>query len=59
VASGATREDAIDRMQAALDGLVVEGVKTVIPFHQRVMRSAAFRAGAVHTQMVEQGAFNA
>jgi acetyl-CoA carboxylase biotin carboxylase subunit len=59
VASGATREDAVARMEGALDRFVVEGVKTLIPFHRRVMRSAAFRAGAVHTQMVEQGAFNA
>ena len=44
-------------MRAALDGFVVEGVKTAIPFQRRVMESAAFRAGAVHTQMVEQGAF--
>jgi acetyl-CoA carboxylase, biotin carboxylase subunit len=59
VASAASRGDAITRMQAALERFVVEGVKTVIPFHQRVMRSAAFRAGSLHTQMVEQGAFNA
>ena len=58
VASGATREEAIARMTVALDGFVVEGVKTVIPFLQRVVRSAAFRAGSVHTQMVEQGAFD-
>jgi acetyl-CoA carboxylase biotin carboxylase subunit len=58
VASGATRADSIARMAAALEGFVVEGVKTVIPFHERVMRSAAFRAGSVHTQMVEQGAFD-
>jgi biotin carboxylase len=44
-------------MRGALAGLVVEGVKTVIPFQQRVMDSAAFRAGTVHTQMVEQGVF--
>jgi acetyl/propionyl-CoA carboxylase alpha subunit len=35
----------------------VDGVKTVIPFHRRVLASAAFRAGTVHTQMVDQGAF--
>ena len=58
VASGATRAESIARMAAALEGFVVEGVKTVIPFHERVMRSAAFRAGSVHTQMVEQGAFD-
>jgi acetyl-CoA carboxylase, biotin carboxylase subunit len=57
VTSGRTRDEAIARMSAALGGFVVEGVKTAIPFQQRVMQSAAFRAGAVHTQMVEQGAF--
>ncbi len=58
VARGDTREEAIVRMMAALDGFVVEGVNTVIPFHKRVMASRLFRAGTVHTQMVEQGAFN-
>ena len=57
IASGATRDEAIARLRRALDGFVIEGVKTVIPFHQRVLDSEAFRAGAVHTQMVEQGAF--
>ena len=57
ITSGRTRDEAIARMSAALGGFVVEGVKTAIPFQQRVMQSAAFRAGAVHTQMVEQGAF--
>jgi len=59
VASGPTREEAIERMKAALEGFLVEGVKTLIPFHRRVMENAAFRAGAVHTQMVEEGAFDA
>ena len=58
VAAGATREDAIARMEAALSAFVVEGPKTAIPFHLRVMRSEAFREGRTHTQMVEQGAFN-
>jgi acetyl-CoA carboxylase biotin carboxylase subunit len=58
VASGATRDEAISRMVAALDACVVEGVRTVIPFHRRVVQSAAFRAGTVHTQMVEEGVFN-
>jgi acetyl-CoA carboxylase biotin carboxylase subunit len=57
ITTGATREEAIARMSAALGGFVVEGVKTVIPFQQRVMAHPAFRAGSVHTQMVEQGAF--
>jgi acetyl-CoA carboxylase biotin carboxylase subunit len=58
VATGATREAAIVRMEAALRAFIVEGPKTAIPFHLRVMRSAAFREGRTHTQMVEQGAFN-
>jgi acetyl-CoA carboxylase biotin carboxylase subunit len=59
IARGETRDEAIARMLAALDHFVVEGVRTVIPFHRRVLASAAFRAGVVHTQMVEEGAFNA
>jgi len=58
VTSGATREEAVARMTTALDACVVDGVQTVIPFHRRILRSAEFRAGTVHTQMVEQGAFN-
>ena len=57
IATGATRHDAIERMRGALAAFLVEGVKTVIPFQRRVVDSPAFRAGAVHTQMVEQGAF--
>ena len=58
VATGSTRDEALARMSGALAGFVVEGVRTVIPFHRRVIASASFRAGSVHTQMVEQGAFN-
>ena len=58
IATGGTRDEALRRLEAALDGFVVEGVRTVLPFHRRVVRSEAFRAGAVHTQMVEQGVFN-
>jgi len=59
VTSGATREEAVARMDTALAGCVLEGVKTTIPFLRRVVAHPEFRRGAVHTQMVEQGAFNA
>jgi acetyl-CoA carboxylase biotin carboxylase subunit len=58
IASGGSRDEAIARMTGALDAFVVEGVKTVIPFHRRVMASPLFRAGAVHTQVIEQGVFD-
>jgi acetyl/propionyl-CoA carboxylase alpha subunit len=59
IAHGATRAQAIDRLTDALDRCVIEGVKTTIPFLRRVIASAEFREGRVHTQMLEQGAFNA
>jgi acetyl/propionyl-CoA carboxylase alpha subunit len=33
-------------------------VATVIPFHRRVLAHPAFRAGQVHTQLVEEGVFH-
>jgi pyruvate carboxylase len=38
---------------------VIHGVKTTVPFLRRVLAAEPFRAGQVHTQMIEQGAFNA
>jgi acetyl-CoA carboxylase biotin carboxylase subunit len=48
-----TRERAIARMARALDELLISGVPTVTPFHQRVMRESDFRAGAYHTGYIE------
>jgi acetyl-CoA carboxylase biotin carboxylase subunit len=58
VTRGASRIEAIERMDAALGACVVEGVKTTIPFLRRVIAHPDVRRGALHTQMVEQGAFN-
>ena len=54
-----TRAQAVQRMADALGGCVIEGVRTTIPFLRRVIASNEFRQGRVHTQMLEQGAFNA
>jgi acetyl-CoA carboxylase biotin carboxylase subunit len=40
-----TREEAILKMERALDEFVIEGVKTTVPFHQRLMRNKDFREG--------------
>jgi acetyl-CoA carboxylase biotin carboxylase subunit len=58
VAWGPDRDAARSRMAGALDALVVEGVKTTVPFLRRILDHPDFRRGAVHTQMVEQGAFH-
>lgn len=50
---GHTREEAAMRMRRALDEFVLEGVKTTIPFHQRVMRDPRFLSGDVDTGYVE------
>ncbi|GBQ67739.1 acetyl-CoA carboxylase biotin carboxylase subunit [Ameyamaea chiangmaiensis NBRC 103196] len=40
-----TRIEAINRMQRALDEFVIEGVKTVIPLHRRILADPEFRKG--------------
>jgi acetyl-CoA carboxylase biotin carboxylase subunit len=50
------REQAIDRMRRALGEFQIEGkgVKTTIPFHQRILAHPQFRSGDVSTDFVEQ-----
>jgi acetyl-CoA carboxylase biotin carboxylase subunit len=49
-----TRELAIARMRRALDAMVVEGIKTTIPLHVRIMDSADFQAGNFSTRFMEE-----
>ncbi|MCB0527925.1 MAG: acetyl-CoA carboxylase biotin carboxylase subunit, partial [Saprospiraceae bacterium] len=49
IARARTREEAILKMERALDEFIVEGVKTTVPFHQRLMRNEDFRKGDFHT----------
>ena len=44
-----TREEALDKMARALDEFIVEGVKTTIPFHQKLMQDERFRKGEFTT----------
>jgi acetyl-CoA carboxylase biotin carboxylase subunit len=47
IVRGASREEAIDRMRRALRETILEGVKTSIPFHLRVLDDPAFQEGRV------------
>lgn len=48
-----TREEAINTMERALSEFVIEGVKTTIPLHIRLMRDPNFRAGNFTTKFME------
>ncbi len=47
-----TRDEAILKMERALDEFIVEGVKTTVPFHQRLMRNKDFQAGNFTTNFL-------
>ncbi|MDC3352055.1 acetyl-CoA carboxylase biotin carboxylase subunit [Crocinitomicaceae bacterium] len=48
-----TREEAITKMERALDEYFIEGVKTTIPFHQQLMKDENFRKGNFTTKFME------
>jgi len=49
-----TRELAIARMQRALDMMVIEGIKTTIPLHRKIMADENFRKGNFSTKFMEE-----
>ena len=48
------RAEAVARMQGALEEMVVDGLKTTVPFHLRVLAHEVFRAGEVNTSFLER-----
>jgi acetyl-CoA carboxylase biotin carboxylase subunit len=36
-------------MERALDEFIIEGIKTTVPFHQKLMKDENFRKGNFHT----------
>jgi acetyl-CoA carboxylase, biotin carboxylase subunit len=56
IVSGATRAKAIERSIAALEQFRIEGIKTNIPLHLRILRDPAFRAGELDTRFLEHHA---
>jgi acetyl-CoA carboxylase, biotin carboxylase subunit len=52
IAVGTTRENAIHRMRRALSEYIIRGVKTTIPFQQRIMHDPDFVRGKYHTGFV-------
>jgi acetyl-CoA carboxylase biotin carboxylase subunit len=44
-----TREECIKKIERSLDEFVIEGVKTTVPFHKKLMKDESFRRGDFHT----------
>ncbi|MDX1577163.1 MAG: acetyl-CoA carboxylase biotin carboxylase subunit [Gemmatimonadota bacterium] len=54
IVHASSREGAIRRMRAALEGLRVDGVETTIPFHLAVLDEPDFRRGELSIRYVEE-----
>lgn len=48
-----TREEAILKMRRALDEYIIQGVKTTIPFHQKLMQDPKFIEGDFTTKFMD------
>jgi acetyl/propionyl-CoA carboxylase alpha subunit len=53
IAWGCDRDEAIARMSRALDEYRIDGIKTSISFHRKVMEHPAFRSGNLDTGFVK------
>jgi acetyl-CoA carboxylase biotin carboxylase subunit len=53
IVKGSDRLDAIKKMERALEEFIIEGVKTTIPFHLKVMRDENYRKGKFDTHFLE------
>lgn len=51
---GEDRDKAIIRMHRALKEFCIEGIKTTIPFHIKMMKNKDFHASNIHTKYLEQ-----
>ncbi|MGB0916274.1 MAG: acetyl-CoA carboxylase biotin carboxylase subunit [Flavobacteriales bacterium] len=52
-----TREEAIAKMKRALDEFVIEGIKTTIPFHRKLMDNENFIKGVYTTKFMDDFEF--
>jgi acetyl-CoA carboxylase biotin carboxylase subunit len=48
-----SREEALKKMERALDEYIIEGIKSTIPFHQQLLQDEKFREGNFTTKFME------
>lgn len=51
---GNTRDEAVQRMNRALDEFVIEGIYSTVPFHKRMMNHPVFVGGEFNTKFLEE-----
>jgi len=56
IVSGSTRSETIERALRALESFQVEGIKTNIPLHLRILKDPVFREGRLDTRFLEHHA---
>jgi acetyl-CoA carboxylase biotin carboxylase subunit len=49
-----TRDNAIMKMQRALDEFIIEGVKTTVPVHKKILADPDFQSGNISTKFMER-----
>lgn len=52
-----TREEALRKMERALEEYFIEGIKTTVPFHLKLLRNEQFRKGNFTTKFLEEWDF--
>jgi acetyl-CoA carboxylase biotin carboxylase subunit len=55
ITHGSDRSEAVARMRRAVAEFVVEGIRTTLPLHARVLADARFGAGDYSTTFLESG----
>ena len=53
ITTAQTREEAISKMKRALDEFIIEGIKTTIPFHSKLMEHPDYISGNYTTKFME------
>lgn len=54
ITHGRDRQESVARMKRALDEFIIEGIKTTIPLHRRVLDDPGFQEGRVSTTFLER-----
>jgi len=58
ITHGRNRDEALRRMERALEEFIIEGISTTIPLHQKIIRDVRFKEGNFTTKFLEDFDFN-